>query len=571
MLVELIIRNFIIIEELKVELFPKLNILTGETGTGKSIIMNALNLLKGERASSDYIRKGAMQAEIQAAFNVENFLHDDLIKEFADKDDSVLLMKRIISTNGKSINKINNQLVPLSIFREIGQKLLLIHGQHDQQNLLQNDNYLKILDLFIEKQDENFYKLKKEYSQIFNNLQIVKKRLDELDTDDSQKIQQIDYLNFQIAEIAKADLKQNEDLELENIYKQAINNEKIKNNLFQVNSILDNEKGILSKINEIINYIYNLQKYGVNIEQINNLLQSAYYSLEEANLLIIKQKDYFSEEHFPINEIEERLNIINKLKRKYGGTIEKILQYYEKLTEELNSILNKEEKIKELEKEKKILLDKIILLAQDISNYRKNWSVKLTEILLKDFIDLNLKEARFKIEINWQENEQGIKIDNKKYRYHSNGIDYVDFLFSANPGEELKTLAKVASGGELSRIMLGLQNLFSSIYNNPTLIFDEIDTGISGITAQVVAEKLAAIANKNQVIAITHLPQVAAVADHHFLIEKNIIKNKTYTNIKLLSEKEKIEEISRLISGKYITDLTLEHAKELILKAKSQH
>ncbi len=570
MLVELIIRNFIIIEELKVEFFPKLNILTGETGTGKSIIMNALNLLKGERASSDYIRKGAIQAEIQAAFNVENFLDDDLIKEFADKDDSVLLMKRIISANGKSTNKINNQLVPLSVFREIGQKLLLIHGQHDQQNLLQNDNYLKILDLFIEKQDENFYKLKKEYTQIFNNFQIIKKRLDELEIDDSQKLQQIDYLNFQIAEIAKADLKQNEDLELENIYKQAINNEKIKNNLFQVNSILDNEKGILSKISEIINYISNLQKYGVNIEQINNLLQSAYYSLEEANLLIIKQKDYFSEEYFPINEIEERLNIINKLKRKYGGTIEKILQHYEKLTEELNSILNKEEKIKELEKEKKIFLDKIILLAQEISNYRKNWSVKLTEILLKDFIDLNLKEARFSIEINWQENEQGIKIDNKKYRYHSDGIDYVDFLFSANPGEELKTLAKVASGGELSRIMLGLQNLFSSIYNNPTLIFDEIDTGISGITAQVVAEKLAAIANKNQVIAITHLPQVAAVADHHFLIEKNIIKNKTYTNIKLLSEKEKIEEISRLISGKYITDLTLEHAKELIQKAKSQ-
>jgi len=570
MLVELIIRNFIIIEELKVEFFPKLNILTGETGTGKSIIMNALNLLKGERASSDYIRKGAIQAEIQAAFNVENFLDDDLIKEFADKDDSVLLMKRIISANGKSTNKINNQLVPLSVFREIGQKLLLIHGQHDQQNLLQNDNYLKILDLFIEKQDENFYKLKKEYTQIFNNFQIIKKRLDELEIDDSQKLQQIDYLNFQIAEIAKADLKQNEDLELENIYKQAINNEKIKNNLFQVNSILDNEKGILSKISEIINYISNLQKYGVNIEQINNLLQSAYYSLEEANLLIIKQKDYFSEEYFPINEIEERLNIINKLKRKYGGTIEKILQHYEKLTEELNSILNKEEKIKELEKEKKIFLDKIILLAQEISNYRKNWSVKLTKILLKDFIDLNLKEARFSIEINWQENEQGIKIDNKKYRYHSDGIDYVDFLFSANPGEELKTLAKVASGGELSRIMLGLQNLFSSIYNNPTLIFDEIDTGISGITAQVVAEKLAAIANKNQVIAITHLPQVAAVADHHFLIEKNIIKNKTYTNIKLLSEKEKIEEISRLISGKYITDLTLEHAKELIQKAKSQ-
>lgn len=557
MILELYMKNCALVEELRLGIDKNLNILTGETGSGKSIIIDALGLCLGEKYDRSFLRKGTDKGIVEAIFFSDNVYLKKILddNDISIEDDNLLVITRLIYSDGKSTARVNGRTVKVSFLREIASTLIDIHGQHQNQALFNKDTHLKFLDLFGENELDKF---KADYRKVYYKYSEVKKALNSLteNKDDMQIQREIDLLRFQINEIEAANLNKNE---YEDLLKQREvyrNSEKIYNNLNLSYSKLHNGEynvidliGIASKeLNDISKYDSVLSEYSETIERIM-------YELQDISSDIRNYKDNIDFEPYELEQIELRIDEINNLRRKYGDSIETIFEYYEKTKDRLDEILNRDERVEQLKNQLIKIEEDLKIKASKLTKARNKVAIQLEGILLDELKSLNMKNVMFKV--NFEESS-----------FTLNGIDDIEFMISFNLGEDIKPIYKVASGGEMSRFMLAFKTILADIDDIDTLVFDEIDTGISGIAAQIVGEKLSDIAKKKQIICITHLPQIAANADTHYCIEKDTSNNRTFTNVKKLNQSQRKNEIARLIAGNNITEKTIEHASEIIEMAK---
>lgn len=552
MLSELSIKNFAIIEALSISVEKGLTVLTGETGAGKSIIIDAIHLLVGGRGSAEFVRHGENKAEIEGLFLLDSPHHPCYEKamEFGiEIEDGMVVLRREISQSGKSVCRVNGKLVTISTLREIGGTLVDIHGQHEHQELMDDSLHLALLDQY---GFEEIAPSLSEYQAIFRRYEQTMAKLKHLSENEQQTAHRLDLIQFQFDEIQKADLKLHEDEELLEERRRLSNFEKIYESVQLGYSALQGEQKGLDWISMVMGYIESAASVDQGYKELFDSVSNSYYILEDAANTLRNELDQLEYDPQRLNEIEERLTEINQLKRKYGSTIEEILEYAARIEEEIETLQNKETHIDQLEKELTSMRKDLSLEAKQLTDIRKKWAEKLTRLIHKELKELYMEKTVF--QIRFQSDRQ----------FSKNGTDEVEFYLSTNPGEPLKPLSKIASGGELSRIMLALKSIFSKHQGVTSIIFDEVDTGVSGRVAQAIAEKIYKVSVGSQVLCISHLPQVAAMADTHLFIAKMIKGGRTKTSVTPLEEDEKIKEIGRMISGAEITDLTKQHAKELL-------
>ena len=537
------IKNIGIIEDLDIDLNKGLNVLTGETGAGKTLIIDSLEIISGGRFSKEMIRKGATNSFVELC----------MYEPKSNKaEDGNIIVSREININGKNMCKINGRMVTVNELKEFMKEFIEIHGQNDNQSLLDNKKHLDYLDNY---SGDELQKLKEEYKNYYIEYKSVLKSLKENFGDEKEKQRKIDLLQYQINEIKEANLKSNEEEELEEQRRYMQNFEKISESLNTANNLIE-ENGI-DNISMAIRALEKIETIDIKYEKVSNSLKNIYYELQEISRDIgsYKEDTYFDEEKRDF--IEERLDLIHSLKRKYGNSIKEILEYKEEIEKELEKIENLEEYNKKLRDRKNELEEKLNILAKNIHEIRINASNKLICDINKELEDLEMKNAKINIKVDYIDNE-----------FFNEGKDKVTFYIITNLGEDEKELSKIASGGEMSRIMLAIKKVLAEFDNTSVLVFDEIDTGISGKAANSVAKKLKAISNKHQVLCISHLPNIAAMADYNYFISKNVTKDRTKTKIKLLEETEVIEEIARISSGE-VNEVTLKYAKELRNKKAS--
>jgi len=540
MITNLHIKNIGIIDDIEVDLGQGLNVLTGETGAGKSLIIGSLNIISGGRFSKDMIRKGETNSFVEVAlYEPEN----------ENSIDGTIIISREISVNGKNMCKINGRMVTVNELKEFMKKIIEIHGQNDSQNLLENKEHIKYLDNFSEEKIEE---LKKENKNLYERYLEIKKELKENYGDEKERERKLDLLKYQLQEIEEANLIDGEEEELSNKQKIIENSEKISKTLQDVDlAIGENAIDIIS------NSIRNLEKiesFNSKYQETANNLKSAYYELQEISRDITNYKEEVDFDEDEQKEIENRLDLIFSLKRKYGNSIKEILEYKEEVEKEIYRIDNLDEYLNKLKKEEKEIKQKLDIMGEKIHEIREKKGQNLSMEINKNLQDLEMKNAKVNIHVDYIQDE-----------YYENGKDKVVFYIKTNVGEDEKELSKVASGGEMSRIMLAIKAVLASYDNTSSLVFDEIDTGISGKAANAVAEKLAKISEKHQVLCISHLPNIAAVADYHYFISKNIVNERTSTSIKQLNEEEKIHEIARISSGE-INEISIKYAEKLRCK-----
>lgn len=554
---ELSIKNFAIIEALTISFEKGLTVLTGETGAGKSIIIDAIHLLAGGRGSAEFVRHGEDKAEIEGLFQIDEPQHPVYLKalEFGiDIEEGMVILRRDISRSGKSVCRINGKLVTISTLREIGSALVDIHGQHEHQELMDETRHLPLLDQF---GAEEIAASLEEYQEVFVRFEKTRQKLKALSENDQQMAHRLDLILFQLNEIQKADLKLHEDEELAEEKKKLANFEKVYE-AFQLSySALNGEQKGLDWIGMAMGHLEDAGSLDSSYKELYELVSNCYYQLEDAARSLRNEMDDMEFDPQRLHEIEDRLNEINQLKRKYGRSIKEILEYAAKIEEEIETLQNKETHISELEKELASINKDLMLEAKELSALRQKWAKNLTGLIHTELKELYMEKTVFEI-----------RIETEPQHFSKTGIDYVQFYISTNPGEPLKPLSKVASGGELSRIMLALKSIFSKHQGVTSIIFDEVDTGVSGRVAQAIAEKIYKVSVNSQVLCISHLPQVAAMADTHLYISKLIKGGRTTTSVKPLNEQEKIKEVGRMISGTEITELTKQHAKELLQMAE---
>lgn len=557
MLVHLHVKNLALIDEVEVDFVQHLNILTGETGAGKSIIIDSINSALGAKTSKDIIRSGCDYALIELLFynndkNVISFLREQDIPI----ENGELLISRKINSNGRSIYKINGQSATASMIKKISSFLIDIHGQHEHQSLLNKNKHLEILDQFCGKKILTLKEqLKTSYDEYIN----IKNKLDEQELNSEQRQREISFIEFECNEIESARLQDKEDVELDNRFKLLSNSREVTDILSKVYSLIGNEDNgqiaASDAIGKSAKLLREIDDFDSKITNIKEQLNTIDELINDINREIISYIDeiMFDEEEF--FEIENRLNLINTLKSKYGNSLKEIEEYYNESKTKLEELINYEEYRDNLIKDLNNLEGKIKNICEKITTIRKEKGQEISKKIKEALVDLNFLDVQFDISVK------------KLNSFSKNGWDDVEFLISTNPGESLKPLSKIASGGELSRIMLAIKSILASSDEIETLIFDEIDVGISGRTAQKVSEKLATISKHHQVICITHLPQIASMADEHFIIEKLANYNKTNTYIKPLKEENIVKEIARLIGGVEITESILHSAKEMKLMA----
>lgn len=536
MITTLHIKNIGIIDDIVIDLNKGLNVLTGETGAGKTLIVDSLGIIAGGRFSKDMIRRGQSMSFVELAL---------YLPENPNSIDGNVVVSREINTAGKNICKINGRLVPVSELKNFMKNIIDIHGQYDNQTLMDTEFHTRYLDKFV---GEKMFKIHEKYCELYNEYVELNKKLKNNYGDEIEKQRKLDLLEYQYKEIKSANLKRGEDEQLEEKRKIIMSSEKVAESL---NNVSNNLEGtIIDVINDSIRALEKIEdvnsKYGEKLVEMKNI----YYEVQEVarDISSMKEDVYFDEEER--NEIEERLDEIYSLKRKYGNTIDEIIEYKEKLKNEIDRIENLDEENRKT-KEK---IDKITIemekLCEEITELRKSNSVVLNDKINQELAQLEMKNARFNAKI----------IEDKEFS--PNGKSHVEFVITTNLGEEEKKLNKIASGGEMSRIMLAIKTVLSDIDEVPVLIFDEIDTGISGKAANSVGNKLKKIAQKHQVIIVTHLATIAAQGDYNYYIYKEVQDNKTNTKVKLMNEDETIREVARIASGE-ITDISLSHAKEL--------
>lgn len=536
MVTTLHIKNVGIIDDLNLDLNEGFNVLTGETGAGKTLIIGSLAILAGGRFSKEMIRNGEEFSFVEANFYCPN-------NELAI--DNNIIVSREIHSNGRNSCKINGRLVTVNELKEFMSKILDIHGQQDSQLILNPMQHIIYLDKFIGKElEDNLNKYKVKLAE-YNTL---KQELKNTYGEDQEKERRLDLLRYQYNEIEQANLKENEEEELEEKHKMMQNAEKLKDNLCEVDNEL-NENAVVA-ISNAIRSLEKIQDCGSKYTEKLSILKSSYYDIQELarDLSYMREDVNFDEEER--NQIENRLDLIYSLKRKYGNTISEILKYSSKVEEEIHKIENLDEYHKKIKAQINILKQELLEIANNMTNTRKKYAKELSTKINKELKDLEMPNARFEIQVNTAD------------KFYETGIDEVEFMICTNIGEELKPLVKIASGGEMARIMLAIKNVLADVDEVSTLVFDEIDTGISGKASKAVAEKMKSIAKLHQVICITHLPSIAAKGDHNYYISKQTKENKTYTQIKKLNEEEIIEEIARIASGE-VTKIAKAHAQEL--------
>ncbi|MGA8941756.1 MAG: DNA repair protein RecN [Thermoactinomyces sp.] len=556
MLRELVIRHFAIIEEVHLQFDYGFHVLTGETGAGKSILIDALGLIIGGRASTDFVRHGEGKAEIEAVFELEQShpARPSLLEwGFDDEDLDQVIVRREISAAGKSTCRINGRIVTLALLKKIGPFLIDISGQHEHQSLLHTDEHLEWLDHFGGK---GLLRLRKEYERIYKTYEELHRQLEQLRKSQRDLARRLDLLKFQADEIESASLTPGEDEELEQERNRLSHAEKLIMHGAQAYESLNGDQGGLNLIQEAISHLEQIAEVDNSLQNILELAQTAYYQLEEVSRAIAVYKDDFEFDPERLYEVEERLHLIRQLKRKYGDRIEEILAYGKQVEKEIHVLENHEEKEAELVHKLDQLREQLKKLAYQLTQERKKAAVQLKNRVEAELKDLNMGSTVFHVAF--------LHEPHQKQRFYSNGQDKVEFQIAPNPGEPLKPLARIASGGELSRLMLALKCIFAEVDQVHTLIFDEIDTGVSGRTAQAIAEKIAFLSRKYQVLCVTHLPQVACMADCHLYISKEVLQAKTRTRVEKLDREGRTLELARMLGGVEVTSTTLNHAREML-------
>lgn len=560
MLKKLIINNFAIISQLQLDFKNGMTALTGETGAGKSIIIDALGLLVGSRSSIDFVRTGQNSLTVQGLFEVsKNSPVFGILDEYGIKhDDNVLIIKREINRKGRNVCRLNNELVKTNILREVGKYLVEIHGQNQSQELLDEDNHIDILDRYA---DDDFASKITNYQAKFQDLQSKKSRLRAIQKDSQNIAQRIDMLKFQIDEIDSAQVKSGEDDDLEEEKNHLENFEKISSSLQGSYELLsESGSGVVDSLGEVRQKLDNIKEYDPAYQELYESIDGAYYQVQDDMATISDEIDGLDFDEYRLDNIQKRLIVLDGLKKKYGPTLDEVIQFGKDAHDELSKIDlddNSEEKLKqEIEQQQSELLK----IGQDISKSRHKTAKSLTKSINQELKDLYMKNARFDVDFSI------LSADNMNEK----GIDQIRFTLKTNVGEDYKPLVKVASGGELSRVILAFESIIAEKMNVETIVFDEIDTGVSGRVAQSIGDKIYRVAQSLQVLCITHLPQVAAMSDQQLQIQKKTANNKTETEVSLLNSQERIEAISLMLAGTKITDLTREHAKELLELAQGE-
>lgn len=550
MLIQLNIKNFALIEEITINFNEGFNILSGETGAGKSIMIDAIDFVLGGKFSKSLIRTGEEKTYVEALFTIEGAKALKVLEELEIEYEDVLIVSRESHANGKNLIKVNGKSLITSQLRKIRAKLLDIHGQHQNIELLQRSSHILYLDDFI---DVEILEPLDKYSELRDNLLEIREDISRVSgNQDREKL--IDYLKFQIEDIEKAKLKENEEESLKEEYNILANAEKINKSLAISCGVLsENEEfSVIESISKVIQELANVEKHFEKIKKNKEIIEGAYYSLEEASRELRDMAEEIVFDQEALDKVNARIYEINVYKKKYGPTIPEILKYHEKIQKEYNEIINSEKIIEELKEKEKQVLIKMEAEALVLHNIRTEKGKYLEEKILKELTFVGLEKSRMEIRVLRQD------------EFNEKGFDDVCFYISTNPGEPLMPLEKVLSGGELSRIMLALKCVFAEKDEIPTLIFDEIDTGISGAVAQRVGEKMYQLSNTHQVLCITHLPQIAVLSDYHYFVMKKVVDNKTFTQIKVLQKEEKELEISKMLSGNDVTEATLNNVKEMI-------
>ena len=550
MLLEISIKNFAIIEAISLNFEKGMTVLTGETGAGKSIIIDAMNMMLGARATTDVIRHGAPKAEIEGLFSVENshalqMIFDEQGIELGDE----IIIRREILQNGRSVSRVNGQMVNLSVLRSIGQYLVDIHGQHDQEELMRPQLHIQMLDGF---GDADFLELKQAYQTNFDAYRKMRKQLLEIKKNQEEHKARIEMLEFQMAEIESASLQPGEDLKLNQERDKLLNHKNIADTLTNAYTMLDNEEfSSLASVRSAMNDMESLEDYDVEYREISTSLSESYYVLEDVTKRledIIESLDFDGNR---LMQIESRLDLIHAITRKYGGNVDDVLMYFAKITEEYNLLTGNHLSSDDMEAELKKLEVSLVDLATKLASARHNLAQQLEIEIQQELKDLYMDKARFQVQFT-------------KGKFTREGNESVEFHISTNPGEDFKPLVKVASGGELSRLMLAIKSAFSRKEGKTSIVFDEVDTGVSGRVAQAIAQKIHKIGQHGQVLAISHLPQVIAIADYQFFIEKISNDHSTVSTVRLLTVEERVEEVAKMLAGENVTEAALSQARELL-------
>ena len=550
MLLEISIKNFAIIEAISLNFEKGMTVLTGETGAGKSIIIDAMNMMLGARATTDVIRHGAPKAEIEGLFSVENshalqMIFDEQGIELGDE----IIIRREILQNGRSVSRVNGQMVNLSVLRSIGQYLVDIHGQHDQEELMRPQLHIQMLDGF---GDADFLELKQAYQTNFDAYRKMRKQLLDIKKNQEEHKARIEMLEFQMAEIESASLQPGEDLKLNQERDKLLNHKNIADTLTNAYTMLDNEEfSSLANVRSAMNDMESLEDYDAEYREISSSLSESYYVLEDVTKRL---EDIIEDLDFDGNrlmQIESRLDLIHAITRKYGGNVDDVLMYFAKITEEYNLLTGNHLSSDDMEAELKKLEVSLVDLASKLASARHNLAQQLEIEIQQELKDLYMDKAQFQVQFT-------------KGKFTREGNESVEFYISTNPGEDFKPLVKVASGGELSRLMLAIKSAFSRKEGKTSIVFDEVDTGVSGRVAQAIAQKIHKIGQHGQVLAISHLPQVIAIADYQFFIEKISNDHSTVSTVRLLTVEERVEEVAKMLAGENVTEAALSQARELL-------
>jgi len=551
MLIQLNIKNFALIEDLTVEFKEGFNILSGETGAGKSILIDAIDYVLGGKFSKELIRTGEERTFVEAIFTIDNIQIKETLNELEIEFEDILIISRETTLSGKSVIKINGKSIIVTQLKRVRDRILDIHGQHQNTSLLQKSVHIFYLDNFIydkiEKPLKEFSVLREELIKIRNRISSIK------GNEDNDKL--VDYTKFQIEDIQKAKLKIGEEEELKEEYNILSNAEKI-NNALNISSELlnsrDDGNSVLESLSKVINEFQSIENHMESLKEKKIILEEAYYSLEEVSRDIRYLGEGIQYDDSRLSKINERIYEINNYKKKYGSTVEEVLEYHLKLKNKYKELINAEEVLKELKTKENIILSEMRAIGIILHEIRSSNSELLQKKILSELSYVGLEKSNMEIEVKLEE------VDNDR------GFDSVSFLITTNPGEPLKPLEKVLSGGELSRIMLAFKCIFADKEDISTLIFDEIDTGISGTVGQRVGEKMYQVSLGHQVLCITHLPQIAILSDYHYFVSKDVKNLKTYTKIKLLTKEEKVLQVASMMGGNKITEATIQNVEEML-------
>ncbi|MGQ9413189.1 DNA repair protein RecN [Streptococcus pluranimalium] len=552
MLLEISIKNFAIIEEISLTFDNGMTVLTGETGAGKSIIIDAMNMMLGARASTEVIRHGQPKAEIEGLFSVEKSpqLLAILEENGIDFEDD-LIIRRDIFQNGRSVSRVNGQMVNVTTLKAIGQHLVDIHGQHDQEELMKPSLHIRMLDEF---GDTAFADIKATYQETFESYRVLRKRVLDQQKNEREHKARIEMLEFQMAEIEAAALTSGEDEKLVQERDKLMNHKQIADALTNAYTMLDNEElSSLSNVRSAMNDMMTLEEFDPEYKELSTHLAESYYVLEDVAKGLSDLIDNLDFDAGRLLAVEARMDILNTITRKYGGSVDDVLDYLDNITKEYNLLTGNDANSESLEMDLRFLEKELLAAAAKLSDARHNIARSLEEEIKAELRELYMEKADFQVQFN-------------KGKFSKEGNELVEFYISTNPGEGFKPLVKVASGGELSRLMLAIKSAFSRKEDKTSIVFDEVDTGVSGRVAQAIAQKIYKIGSHGQVLAISHLPQVIAAADYQFYISKESDDTSTVSTVRLLNEDERIEEVAKMIAGSDVTASAREQARELLKK-----